>query len=98
MTGVGLVPLFLLACAGGYVVARPGVEADPPHWRAGIGALAAIILAGAVIAAAEAGGAAARYVALIAVLCASAATVLMVGVIERRWPPIDSDAIESDPE
>ncbi|MEC3910426.1 NAD(P) transhydrogenase subunit alpha [Sphingobium sp. CR2-8] len=91
-------PVFLLACLGGYVVARPGADAATPYWRAGVGGVAAIILVGALIAAAEAGSAAARYMALMALLCASTAAVLLLGVVERRWPPIEQDTVEGDPE
>lgn len=87
MTGLSLLPLFLLACAGGYIVAGRGDDMDLPVWRAGIGGPAAIILVGALIAAAEAGSATARYIALFAVLSASAAAVMMLGAVERRWPP-----------
>ena len=93
MTGAAsLVPLFLLACAGGYIVARPGVEPAGPIWRAGIGGIAAILLVGASIAAAEAGSAMARYIALFALLSASAGAVMIMGVVERHWPPFDGDA------
>jgi len=95
MTGaVALAPLFLLACACGYILARPGVEPDGPVWRAGIGGIAAILLVGASIAAAEAGSAMARYMALFALLSASAGAVMIMGVVERRWPPIDGDALD----
>lgn len=100
MTGVSLLPLFLLACAGGYIAARPGAgdgaEGDGPFWRAGIGGPTAIILVGALIAAAESGSATARYLALFAVVSASAATVMMLGVMERRWPSVDKTPPEGD--
>lgn len=88
MNGASLLPLFLLACSGGFIVARPDGDPDRPLWRAGVGALPAIMLVGAVIAAAESGSASARYLALFAVLIASVAAVLLVGVTERRWPPV----------
>ena len=96
MTGQSLLPLFLIACAAGYIVARPGGDSGRPLWRAGIGGPAAIILVGTLIAAAEAGSAAARYVALFAIICASAATVILIGVMERRWPHRERTADEED--
>jgi NAD(P) transhydrogenase subunit alpha len=91
MTGaLALLPLFLAACAGGYIAARPRTDSDRPAWRSGIGGVAAILLVGTLIAAAEAGSAMARYIALIALLCASAASVLLLGVPERGLTP-DSD-------
>lgn len=99
MNGASLLPLFLLAVAGGFIAARPDADPDRPLWRGGIGALPAIMQVGAVIAAAESGSASARYLALFAVLIASVAAVLLVGVPERRWPPIapaEDDAGEDD--
>ncbi|WP_416463402.1 hypothetical protein [Sphingomonas sp. VDB2] len=97
MTGApALIPLFLLACAGGYVAARPGPDPERPHWQSGIGGVAAILLVGALIAAAEAGSATARYLALIALLCASAASVILLGVPERRVSPGDDGAGDED--
>ncbi len=85
MTGaLALLPLFLAACAGGYLVARPRADIDRSGWQSGVGGMAAILLVGALIAAAEAGSATARYIALIALLCASVASVLLLGVPERR--------------
>jgi NAD(P) transhydrogenase subunit alpha len=92
MTGSALLPLFLLACAGGYIAARPGIGPDGPQWRMGIGGVASTILVGALVAAAEAGSATARYLALAAVLCASTAAVMALGVMERRWPSVGQDA------
>lgn len=89
MNGTSLLPLFLLACAAGFFAARPDGDPDRPLWRAGLGALPAIMLVAALIAAAEAGSAGARYLALFAVLIASVAAILLVGVPERRWPPVD---------
>ena len=66
MNGASLLPLFLLAVAGGFIAARPDADPDRPLWRGGIGALPAIML---------------------------------VGVPERRWPPIapaEDDAGEDD--
>jgi len=92
MTGaLALMPLFLLACASGYMVARPGPDIDRPGWQSGVGGVAAIFLIGTLIAAAEAGSATARYLALFALLCASSASVLLLGVPERRLPPGDDD-------
>lgn len=95
MNGASLLPLFLLACVAGFLAARPDGAPDRPLWRAGVGALPAIMLVGAVIAAAEAGSASARYLALFAVLIASVAAILLVGIAERRWPPVD-DAGEEE--
>lgn len=89
MNGASLLPLFLLACASGYAAARPGSEPDALCWRGGMGGIAAIIIVGALIAAAEAGSVTARYLALFAVLVASAATVMILGVIERCWAKND---------
>lgn len=94
MNGFSLLPLFLLACAGGFIAARPNADLDRPLWRAGLGALPAIMLVGAVIAAAESGSITARYLALFAVLAASVAAILLVGVPERRWPPVDDASDE----
>lgn len=96
MSGLSLLPLFFLACASGFIAARPDADPDRPLWRGGVGALPAIMLVGAVIAAAEAGSASARYCALFAVLIASVAAVLLVGVPERRWPPVAPVADEED--
>ncbi|WP_088183108.1 hypothetical protein [Sphingobium sp. Z007] len=92
MTGaLALLPLFLLGCAGGYVIARPRADSKRSAWQSGVGGAAAILLVGALIAAAEAGSATARYIALIALLCASAASVLLLGVPERHVSP-DGDS------
>lgn len=96
MNGASLLPLFLLAVAGGFIAARPDGDPDRPLWRAGLGALPAIMLVGAVITAAEAGSASARYLALFAVLVASVAAILLVGIPERRWPPVDDVGDEEE--
>lgn len=85
---VGLLPLFLLACLGGGFVLRRAAFPPAPALGAGI---ASIVLAGALIAAAETGSVMARYLALFAVVCASAAGVLAFGSGER-WPDDDRDA------
>lgn len=75
-----MLPLFLLAClASGFMVRRAGSPPAP----ALIAGFSSIVLAGALIAAAETGSATARYLALLAVLCASMAGVLAFGVVEH---------------
>ncbi|WP_298398111.1 NAD(P) transhydrogenase subunit alpha [Sphingobium sp.] len=81
MTGAfALLPLFLLACLGGALASRRAASQSNPALGAGI---ASILLVGALIAAAETGSAAARYLALLAVFCASAAAILAFGVGEH---------------
>lgn len=96
MNGLGLLPLFVLACIGGYVAARPGVDPGRPFWRAGVAGPVVVILVGALIAAAETLSTMARYLALVAVLASSAAAVMMLGIMERRWPPVHDDADDGD--
>lgn len=89
--GWSLLPLFLLACAGGYLVARPVADTSFSVWRRGVESLSPVLLVGAVIAAAESGSAVARYLALLAVLCAGAAAVMILGSAERASPPPPDD-------
>ncbi|SEI73341.1 NAD(P) transhydrogenase subunit alpha [Sphingobium sp. AP50] len=86
---LALLPLFLIACAAGLVVGRRATVDFLPTLGTGI---ASVILVGALIAAAETGSVAARYLALLAVACASIAGILAFGAGED-WRP---DQAEDD--
>ncbi|SEQ52928.1 hypothetical protein SAMN05518866_101240 [Sphingobium sp. YR768] len=86
---LALLPLFVVACAAGFFAARRAVVDFLPTLGTG---MASVLLVGALIAAAETGSVAARYLALLAVVCASIAGILAFGAGEG-WQP---DQAEDD--